>query len=155
MASLDIESVIAYAKTFLTKKRMLAAHTNPNTEKFDCSSFVQHVFSKYGVRLPRTVRDQAQFGFGIPDKGSLQKGDLLFFYVPERFPSNDIPGHVGIYMRDGEMIHCLPSPRRVLISKINTPYKEKTFLFAKRVFSLDFSSAKSLTKGVSGPFYRL
>ncbi|MFD2614039.1 NlpC/P60 family protein [Paenibacillus gansuensis] len=35
------------------------------------------------------------------------KGDLLFF-VPERFPSNDIPGHVGIYIGEGKMIHCLP-----------------------------------------------
>src|SRR3954469_3677989 len=31
-------------------------------EGFDCSSFVQYVFAQHGVRVPRTVRKQAEVG---------------------------------------------------------------------------------------------
>ena len=31
-------------------------------EGFDCSGFVQYVFAQHGVRIPRTVRMQAEVG---------------------------------------------------------------------------------------------
>ncbi|WP_414694897.1 C40 family peptidase [Paenibacillus sp.] len=128
----DINSLIEYAKRFLVASPKLLTTPYPRSRKFDCSSFTQHVYGKHGIKLPRKVRDQAKQGIEV-DKTDLKKGDLLFFYVPERFPTNDIPGHVGIYIGEGTMIHCLPSPKRVLISDLNTPHKKKTFLFAKRV----------------------
>ncbi|TVY06546.1 C40 family peptidase [Paenibacillus cremeus] len=115
----------SYAKQFLITKPTLRT-------KIDCSSFTQHVFKKFGVALPRTVREQASMRVEIQRK--VQKADLLFFYVPERFPTNDVPGHVGIFIGNNTVIYCLPSPSRVLISNIYTPYKKKTFLFARRVF---------------------
>jgi cell wall-associated NlpC family hydrolase len=81
------------------------------TDIFDCSSFTQYVYGKYGIDLPRISRHQAKLGTYVPVK-DLQKGDLLFFYWPGRFKSNDIVGHVGIYVGDGYMLHSSP----------NTPY---------------------------------
>ena len=39
--------------------------TSPNTG-FDCSGYVQYVFAKHGVKLPRTSRAQASAGARVP-----------------------------------------------------------------------------------------
>jgi cell wall-associated NlpC family hydrolase len=94
---------------------------------------VQHVFAKQGVELPRLARNQAKRGTLVSRK-NLRKGDLLFFYVPGRFRSNKIVGHVGIYIGNNKMIHSYPAPRNgVQIDSINKAYWKKTFLRAKRV----------------------
>src|SRR5918992_2144956 len=47
-------------------------------EGFDCSGFVQYIFGRHGVSLPRTSRQQASAGRPLPDGvGSLQPGDLM------------------------------------------------------------------------------
>lgn len=69
-------------------------------------------------------------------RNALKPGDLLFFYVPGRFKSNKVVGHVGIYMGNGQMIHACPQPLNgVQITSINKPFWKKTFLVARR-FSL-------------------
>ena len=57
---------------------------------FDCSGFVQYVFSRVGISLPRTA--QAQYGATQHiAKANKQPGDLIFM-----LESGNI-GHVGIY----------------------------------------------------------
>src|SRR5215207_2918990 len=55
---------------------------------FDCSGFVQYVFAQHGVRIPRTVRKQADVGARVRDA---EAGDLVFFAT-----DGDGPTHVGI-----------------------------------------------------------
>jgi cell wall-associated NlpC family hydrolase len=65
---------------------------------------------------------------------ALKPGDLLFFYVPGRFRSNSIIGHVGLYIGGGQMIHATPSaPSGVKITSIDSSYWKQKFLSARRV----------------------
>ncbi|WP_165452584.1 C40 family peptidase [Paenibacillus thalictri] len=135
MKNIDTNSLIQKAEQYLGVKYKFGTGPYPETGRFDCSTFTDYIFSKYGIDLGRTARSQSEQGSSVNRK-SLRKGDLMFFYVPGRFKSNKTVGHVGIYMGDGEMIHACPKPKDgVQISEINTAYWQKTFLKAKRVAS--------------------
>ncbi|RIE04129.1 peptidoglycan endopeptidase [Cohnella faecalis] len=125
-------SLLEKAKKYIGVKYDFGAEPYSQSGKFDCSSFTNYLFSQYGVNLPRTADDQAQLGKSV-SRDELQAGDLLFFYVPGRFKSNNKVGHVGIYMGDGNMIHSCPEPKDgVQITDINKPFWKETFLSAKR-----------------------
>jgi hypothetical protein len=125
-------SMIDFAKKFLGVRYDFGAGNYSDTGTFDCSSFTRYVFERYGVDLPRVARNQAEKGKTV-SRDELQTGDLLFFYVPGRFKTNKVVGHVGIYMGNGNMIHSSPKPKDgVQITPINKPYWKETFLFAKR-----------------------
>ena len=78
--------------------------TSPNTG-FDCSGYVQYVFAKHGVKLPRTSRAQASAGARVPlTFNDLRTGDLLMF------ASNGNPiSHVAIYAGNKRIIHSSKS----------------------------------------------
>ncbi|WP_239615134.1 C40 family peptidase [Cohnella mopanensis] len=124
--------LIAFAKKFLGIKYEFGTGLYKQTGTFDCSSFTQYVFKQFNIDLPRLARTQAERGKYIA-RDNLEAGDLLFFYVPGRFKSNETVGHVGIYMGDGNMIHASPKPKDgVQITPINKAYWKKTFMYAKR-----------------------
>ncbi|MFC5468393.1 C40 family peptidase [Cohnella suwonensis] len=126
------DAVIAFAKKYLGIVYEFGTEPYSKSGTFDCSSFTQHVFHRFGVSLPRVARRQAESGKYV-SRDNLQEGDLLFFYVPGRFKSNKTVGHVGIYMGDGNMIHASPKPKNgVQVTPINKPYWKDTFLYAKR-----------------------
>ncbi len=94
---------------------------------FDCSGFVQWVYSYAGVKLPRTAREQSKLGISIKKQEDMQVGDIVAFYSRKR------GYHTGIYVGDGKFVH---SPRRrtkVRISDLSTSYFSKSFLSARRV----------------------
>jgi LysM repeat protein len=97
----------------------------------DCSAFVQQVFRKMEVSLPRTAREQFQVGCEVAP-GDLQKGDLVFFRTYARYPS-----HVGIYLGGSKMIHASSRDRRVVISTMDTPYYRSRFIGAKRIAKIN------------------
>lgn len=68
--------------------------TGPNS--FDCSGYVQYVFGKVGVSVPRTSAQQAAAARPV-SRGSEQLGDLIIFR------SGGQVTHVGIYAGDGTM----------------------------------------------------
>jgi cell wall-associated NlpC family hydrolase len=69
---------------------------------FDCSGFTQYVFGQLGVQLPRTSEEQATVGTPVDSLADAQPGDLVFFAGSDGSASS--PGHVGIYVGNGEMI---------------------------------------------------
>ena len=75
--------------------------TNPATG-LDCSGLVQNVFKDMGISLPRTSQEQAQVGTPVASVAAAQPGDLLFFPGSDGTPA--APGHVGIYIGNGQMI---------------------------------------------------
>lgn len=101
-------------------------------EGFDCSGFVQHVYAKHGVMLPRTVREMA---VALPEvsKSDLHAGDLVFFDTIRNKAS-----HVGLYMQDAQFIHA-PSSRAgsVQISSLNNVYWRKHFIGVRRPMMRD------------------
>lgn len=78
--------------------------TSP-TGGFDCSGYVQYVFAKHGVKLPRTSRAQASAGDRVRlDYNSLRTGDLIMF------AANGKPiSHVAIYAGNKRIIHSSKS----------------------------------------------
>jgi cell wall-associated NlpC family hydrolase len=96
---------------------------------FDCSGFVQTVFGRHGVRLPRTAHDQAMSGkpISITD---IRPGDLLFFTEE---PGGIAVTHVGIATDSEHMIHASTGRRRILIDRTDLPYYRERLLFARRV----------------------
>lgn len=133
LRNIDMDQLIEQTKRYMGVKYLFGASPYPESGRFDCSSFTDYIFSKYGVALPRTARAQAALGTEVSRK-QLRKGDLLFFYVPGRFRSDQVVGHVGIYIGNQQMIHASPTPKDgVQITSINKPYWKKTFIAAKRV----------------------
>src|SRR5256885_8802861 len=78
--------------------------TSPVTG-FDCSGFVQYVFARNAVRLPRTSRQQAKVGVSMPRRfSSLTAGDLVMF--AER---GEAISHVAIYAGHNRITHATSS----------------------------------------------
>ncbi len=126
------DSLLDFAKKFLGVKYVFGTGPYAQSKTFDCSSFTQYVFERFGLDLPRVARAQAEQGSFV-SRGSLKTGDLLFFYVPGRFKSEETVGHVGIYMGGGNMIHASPKPEDgVQITPIDKAYWKDTYLFARR-----------------------
>jgi hypothetical protein len=97
----------------------------------DCSGFVQHVYKKSHIDLPRSSPEQAQEGRLVArtmDFSKLMAGDLLFFRRGGRHI-----GHVGIYMGEGKMIHASSQRRGVIITDLRQSYYQDTFVVAKRL----------------------
>ncbi|WP_085522184.1 C40 family peptidase [Tuberibacillus sp. Marseille-P3662] len=95
--------------------------TTPNG--FDCSGFIQYVFSKAGVSVPRTSGGQYSAGSSV---SSPSAGDLVFF-------STDGSGgvsHAGISLGGNRFIHA-SSSRGVTISSLNGSYWDSRYLGAK------------------------
>jgi len=131
----DRNKLVNYADNFMGVKYDFGAKPySSRNKRFDCSTFIQKVYSQFGYKMPRLARSQAKRGKTIA-RNKLKKGDLLFFYVPGRFKSNKTVGHVAIYYGNGKMIHASPKPKNgVQLTNINKPYWKKTFLYAKRNF---------------------
>jgi peptidoglycan DL-endopeptidase CwlO len=69
---------------------------------FDCSGFTKYVFAKQGIGLPRTSREQARAGDGVPlDFGEMRPGDILLFAEP-----GEAVSHVAIWVGSGRIIHA-------------------------------------------------
>lgn len=95
---------------------------------FDCSGFVQWVYARHGVRLPRRTDDQLRVGRPI-SRSQLKSGDLVFFLPSARSSSL----HVGIFDGRGGFIHSPSSGGRVREESLLAPYWRTTYYAANRV----------------------
>ncbi|EGT3616033.1 bacteriocin biosynthesis protein [Clostridium perfringens] len=91
-------SLISYAYQFIGRPYVFGA-TGPDA--FDCSGFTQYVYKNaLGIGLSRTTYTQVNEGKPV-SRDQLQPGDLVFTEGPA-----SAPGHVGIYVGNGQMIHA-------------------------------------------------
>jgi cell wall-associated NlpC family hydrolase len=135
LTNVNMTKLIQTAKKYIGVKYVFGTGPYPQTNRFDCSTYTQYVYGKYNVKLPRTSRNQAKKGIAVR-RTNLRKGDLMFFYLPGRYKSNKIVGHVGIYMGNGKMIHSSTKPKNgVQITSINKDFWKKTYLKSRRVAS--------------------
>jgi len=133
LKNINMNRLISTAKQYLGVRYDFGAKPYPRSNAFDCSSYTQYVYGKFGINLPRTARAQGRMGQTVSRK-NLRKGDLLFFYVPGRFKSNKVVGHVGIYIGNRKMIHANTEPKDgVQIRSIDRAFWKKTFIKAKRI----------------------
>ena len=93
---------------------------------FDCSGYVQYVFAKAGISIPRTA--DVQYDFGTPiSTTELVPGDLVFFETYTYGAS-----HVGIYLGDGNFIHA-SSSQGVTINSLSQAYYSSHYIGARRI----------------------
>jgi len=94
---------------------------------FDCSGFVQWVFARVGVALPREVRDQYRIGTTV-ERNEIRTGDLVFFQTVAHGAS-----HVGIAL-DGETFIHAPSARGVVrVERYTSEYWKQRYVGARRI----------------------
>jgi len=102
------------------------------TKGFDCSGFVQYVFARHGVDLPRTSRQIAELGEPVSlDRDELREGDLLFFAG-----NGTRIDHVAIYLGEDRVIHSTASGGGVRVETLTSPrgeWFERRLVAARRV----------------------
>ncbi len=94
-------------------------------EGFDCSGFVQYVYKKIGIDIPRTVSEIYKNTVRIDN---IREGDLVFFSI-----KNVQPDHIGIMIDKEHFIHASLS-RGVTISSLKEQYYKKHLKFIRRVY---------------------
>ncbi|WP_066900109.1 C40 family peptidase [Streptobacillus notomytis] len=118
------DKIIEFAKTNLNKPYSWGA-IGPT--KFDCSGFVNYVFSKNSsITLPRVSKDMANYSPKINTE-DLKIGDLLFFNTSNKGKNIN---HVGIYIGNNEFIHASSAQKKVTISTIAEGFYKKKFKWA-------------------------
>lgn len=94
---------------------------------FDCSGLVYYTYSRVGIKVPRTTRDQYRQTRALsPDQ--LLPGDVLFFRIDKREIS-----HVGIYLGGNMFIHAPVSGKRVTRESITSRYWRAHFVGGGRL----------------------
>ena len=93
-------------------------------KKFDCSGFVQWVYKNADVKTKVAVPegssagmyselDDRMIGSSIKSIGKAKTGDIIFFKSGSRV------SHVGIYYKDGKMIHAANPRKDVCVEKVS------------------------------------
>lgn len=84
---------------------------NPNG--FDCSGFVQYVYSQVGVTISRSSSTQINDGYEVNYEDALP-GDILSW----GYTTNN-PTHSALYVGDGQMIHATNPKQGVIVSDVS------------------------------------
>lgn len=100
-----VKVALKVAKAQLGKPYRWAAD---GPSSFDCSGLTMYVYSKVGINLPHNSSAQRAATKYVP-LSKMKPGDLIFS-----------PGHVGLYIGDGKMIHAPRSGRNVEIAPIHS-----------------------------------
>ena len=138
MSAADRQKLLEDA-TFFKGGKYVWGGTSP--KGFDCSGYVQYLYKKHNINLPRTAWAQSKKGAPV-DIHNLQKGDLLFFLTDKK---RGIPvTHVGIYLGNGKFIHAASRKKGIIISPIDHGYYARKFVSARRVIDTKRAAISSL-----------
>lgn len=94
------------------------------SHSYDCSGFTKSIYSRLGFDLPRTAQGQTNVVKRIhPSKARM--GDLIFF--KNTYPTTGA-SHVGIYLKDGYMVHASSGKGYITVDTIMNNYWINHFL---------------------------
>ena len=119
-----VSSIIQTAKNYIGTPYSFGGTT---PKAFDCSGYLQYVFAKNGISIPRLADDQYKLGTRTKSTSQLEPGDLVFFTTYEPGPS-----HCGIYLGSGEFIHA-SSSKGVRIDALSNAYWQPRYLGGKHI----------------------
>ena len=109
MTSSKRQGIIEYAQRFVGGRYVYGGTSL--TKGIDCSAFVQQIYAKYGISLPRTSKPQSKCGRSI-SWSQIQPGDLIFY---GRSGVSGV-GHVAIYIGNGKIVHAASERLGITIS---------------------------------------
>ena len=98
--------MVAFGQRYLGVPYLWGGGTEFGT---DCSGFTQRVYGFNNIALPRNADDQERAGEVVESLNDAAPADLVFF-----------PGHVGMYMGKGKIIHSNLHAQRVSITDLNS-----------------------------------
>ncbi|MCR8844190.1 C40 family peptidase [Paenibacillus sp. SC116] len=145
--SSSVEDVIKTGMSYLGTPYEFGSNRS-NTQTFDCSDFVRHIFKQSaGVTLPADSRQQGSY---VKNKGTaknsisqLKRGDLMFFMSYKGSKASSYAGvnknteritHVGVYLGDGQVLHTYSiDSGGVRVDTITGKAWEHRFLFGGSV----------------------
>lgn len=91
------EDAITFALTYLNTPYLWGGK---NSMGIDCSGYIQQVFRKFNVELPRDAYQQAELGISIPYEAR-KSNDVAFFHNKKGKIT-----HVGILLEHDQIIHA-------------------------------------------------
>ena len=118
--------------------------TDPATG-LDCSGLVQRVYGDLGISLPRTSQEQVNVGTPVASLAQAQPGDLVFFE-----PTSSGPGHVGIYIGNGQMIDAPHTGTDVQVQAVGEPIAIRRVLPGAPTTDSSTSGATTTDSSTSG-----
>jgi cell wall-associated NlpC family hydrolase len=93
---------------------------------FDCSGLVVYAAGGAGIYVPRTAREQLNFGAAV-GRAELAPGDLVFMHLQHK------ELHVGIAIGGDRFIHAPSSGGRVRIDSLSAAPYSQGYLGARRI----------------------
>lgn len=101
----------------------------PYTEHRDCSGFTAWCYRQIGIEIPEGSVAQFNVGQKVGENEPLLVGDLLFWdtYGPP-------PGHVAIYIGDGQVVHAL-NPQEGIVRSASTAPMGGPYLGCRRILA--------------------
>jgi len=127
------DSLVKFAKSLLGTPYKYASSS---TEGFDCSGFINYVYSKFNVKLTRSSYTIAEEGIEV-DSLEARKGDLIIFRGTD--VHDPVVGHIGIIITEKgepiEFIHSSSGKKHngVVITKLSDGNYNERFIKIKRV----------------------
>ena len=126
-------SLYTFIEEWLNTRYLYGGETKSG---IDCSGFSGALLkSVFGIKLPRTAREQYQHSEKI-SPFEMAEGDLVFFNT-----SGGV-SHVGVYLANDYFVHSSTS-QGVTISNLNEDYYKKRFIGSGRVISASNDQAMS------------
>jgi cell wall-associated NlpC family hydrolase len=129
------DSIVRYAMQQLGTNYCYAGNT-PETG-FDCSGFVQFVYSRFGIAMPHSTALLISVGQPVP-RTDARPGDIVVFTGTDK--SATTPGHAGIITTAGpggpiRFVHSSSARREsgVKVSQVEGTDYERRFMQVRRV----------------------
>ena len=91
---------------------------------FDCSGFVQYLYAKEGINVPRTTYEQIKIGKSVLGQ-ALEPGDVLFFGTRSN------PHHEALYIGNGQFIESPYTGASIRISSLSS---RRDLVDVRRIF---------------------
>lgn len=120
----EVPAIISTAKNFIGIPYVFGGETPQ--EGFDCSGYLEYVFAKNGIKIPRTADEQYKLG-KLVKPSQLKAGDLVFFTTYEPGAS-----HCGIYLGNRNFIHASTS-KGVRIDSLDNSYWSAKYYGGKHI----------------------
>jgi len=128
--------LLHFANKHLGKPYKFGAESYDAPQEFDCSSFIQYLYARVNIDLPRAGLQQASCGKKITPTSELEVGDLLFLKGTQGHYNKDFPegiGHVVLYIGKGKVVHASGDAGEVIEEPVNKFLNRSDLVVIKRI----------------------